>query len=89
MGTVGITPALKNEIKRLFPYAKRGCSKQQAAQNQALNVINDVANDLSSRTWYATVPESWLREFKGSTSRSYAPPADLRIQLANLIITIA
>lgn len=89
MATVPITTALKNEIKRLYPYPKRGCSKQQAAQNQALSIINEIANELSSRTWYTTVPDSWLKELKGSVNRSYAPPADLRIQLSQFIITIA
>ncbi len=82
---------LQEQIRTLFPFDRRsnGKSKQAKLNNPCIVAIDKIADGLSSREWTLTIPEPWLAELGSDVNnRRFAAPYDIKIKLANLIISL-
>ena len=82
---------LQEEIRVLFPFNKRssGKSKQAKVTNPCLAAIDKIADGLCAREWVLTLPEPWLADLGSEAgNRKYIAPSDIKIKLANLIISL-
>ena len=82
---------LQEEIRILFPFHRRlsGKSKQGKMLNSCLVAIDKIADGLCAREWIITIPDQWLADFgTEANNRKYVAPFDIKIKLANLIISL-
>ncbi len=81
---------IQEQIRVLFPFDRRasGKSKQAKMKNPCIDAIDKIADGLSSREWIITIPEPWLADLTEVHNRRYIAPYDIRIKLANLIISL-
>lgn len=87
-----ITKELVEEINKLYPYTRRSTSKAKTAKNtnQAIMAIDDMTDRLSEKHWMLTADTNLLPYLTGSvTSRHFALPHEIKILLANLVISLA
>lgn len=87
-----VTPEQIEMLDKLYPYAKKPSGKKKviSKKNTALEAIDNLSTILSEGRWKLTLPQEWLDKVVGNTTvRNYSVPHNLKILLADLIISIA
>jgi hypothetical protein len=86
-----ILDAQLEELRVLYPYQRRPTAKAKVDQsNVAQQEIENIEKKLSKKNWTLTLPKEWVVELNRSEiNRRYFIPSNLRIRLAEFVITVA
>lgn len=87
-----ITKDLVEQLNIYYPYIRRTNTKPKSARNsnQAIQSIDYICEQFSSQNWLLTIEESKLQQLTGSSStRRYTIHHDIRIKVAELVLSLA
>jgi hypothetical protein len=77
-------------LKKIYPFATVNSTKQKTKPtNHAVAAIDIVCSQLSQRDWILTAPKQHIAQTLGQdTNMRFSCPHDIKILLANLIISL-
>lgn len=87
-----ITKAQTDKLDYLYPYTKRLQGKQKIAKNQnvAMIEIERLNDDFIGFDWKLCIPQVWIEKANlPIKSTRYSVPLDIRVKIADFVISIA
>lgn len=82
-----LTPELKVELDKLYPFMKPSVAKQGVRYNNVAELaINKISDDISKHSCRFLADGNYIQEATGTRGAIQNPPATIRVLLANFII---